>query len=241
MLTRRLTPFLLLACALFAPATARAADSVVRAPADAHRAHLAQAAAAPGADPATDPQIAQWMAIAQAHWGAAPNCPNGISIQRAQWLPDPGVWAAAVQGGCAVAFDPDFYPAPADYDQDWYRAAMCSVVAHEWGHLLGYGHVADSNNLMNPITPINIVGGCPTWGMPSATPEPSQTTPVQSSSTSAKKTPAKKTSRKTAKKKTSTCAGKAKSKSKAKSRSTKRAKTSKRCATPAKKRRAKRR
>jgi Matrixin len=221
---RRLLPFLLLACALLAPATARA-DSVMRVPADAHRAHLAQAAAAPRADPATDPQIAQWMAIAQAHWGTAPNCPDGISIQRAEWLPDPGVWAAAVQGGCAVAFDPDFYPAPADYDQAWYQAAMCSVVAHEWGHLLGHGHVADPNSLMNPVTPINIVGGCPTWGLSSAASEPSETTPVHSSTA-----PAKKTTRKSAKKKTSTCAGKAK----AKSRSSKRAKTSKRCAAPRK-------
>ena len=222
---RRLLPFVLLACALVAPATARA-HSVMRVPADAHRAHLAQAAAAPGADPATDPQIAQWMATAQAYWGAAPSCPDGISIQRAEWLPDPGVWAAAVQGGCSVAFDPDFYPAPADYDHGWYQAAMCSVVAHEWGHLLGHGHVADPNNLMNPVTPINIVGGCPTWGIPSAAPDPSQTTPVQSTSS-------KKTSRKPAKKQASGCAGKA--------RSTKRAKAPKRCTTPAKKRRAKRR
>jgi hypothetical protein len=209
---RRLLPFLLLACALVAPATARA-DSAVSVPPDAHRAHLAQAAAAPGADPATDPQIAQWMATAQAYWGAAPNCPDGISIQRAEWLPDPNVWAAAVQGGCSVAFDPDFYPAPADYDKGWYQAAMCSVVAHEWGHLLGYGHVSDPNNLMNPVTPINIVGGCPTWGIPAATPEPSETAPVQS---------AKAPARKAAKKKTSTCAGKA--------RSAKRAKAPKRCA-----------
>jgi hypothetical protein len=219
---------MLLACALVAPATARA-DSVVRVPADAHRAHLAQAAAAGAADPATDPQIAQWMASAQAFWGAAPNCPGGISMQRAQWLPDPAVWAAAVQGGCAVAFDPDFYPAPADYDQGWYQAAMCSVVAHEWGHLLGYGHVADPNNLMNPITPINIVGGCPTWGLPTATPAP--TTPVRS----AAKAPAKKTTRKASKKKTSTCAGKAK----AKARSTKRAKATKRCAAARKRAKAK--
>jgi hypothetical protein len=224
---RRLLPFLLLAWALVAPATA-SAHSVMHVPADArHHAHLAQAAA--GADPATDPQIAQWMATAQAYWGAAPNCPDGLSIQRAEWLPDPGVWAAAVQGGCAVAFDPDFYPAPADYDQGWYQAAMCSVVAHEWGHLLGYGHVADPNSLMNPITPINIVGGCPIWGISSATPEPSETTPVQSAGTSAK------TTRTAAKKKTSTCAGKAK----AKSRSSKRAKTSKRCATPRKRARSK--
>jgi hypothetical protein len=224
---RRLLPFVLLACALVPPATARA-DSAVRVPADAHRVHLAQAAAAGAADPASDPQIAQWMATAQAFWGAAPNCPNGISIQRAQWLPDPGVWAAAVQGGCAVAFDPDFYPAPADYDQGWYQAAMCSVVAHEWGHLLGYGHVADPNNLMNPVTPINIVGGCPTWGLSSA-PDPSEATPVQTA-----KAPAKKTTRKAAaKKKASTCAGKAKA------RSTKRAKAAKRCTAPRKRAKAK--
>jgi Matrixin len=210
---------MLLACALVAPGAARA-DSAGSVPAGARRAHLAQAAAASGADPATDPQIAQWMATAQGYWGAAPNCAQGISIQRAQWLPDPGVWAAAVQGGCAMAFDPDFYPAPAGYDQGWYQAAMCSVVAHEWGHLLGYGHVADPNNLMNPITPINLVAGCPTWGIPAATPAP--TTPLQS----AVRAPAKKTTRKAAKKKTSTCAGKAK----AKARSTKRAKATKRCA-----------
>jgi hypothetical protein len=218
---------MLLACALVAPATARA-DSVVRVPADAHRAHIAQAAAAGAADPATDPQIAQWMASAQAFWGAAPNCPGGISMQRAQWLPDPAVWAAAVQGGCAVAFDPDFYPAPADYDQGWYQAAMCSVVAHEWGHLLGYGHVADPNNLMNPVTPINIVGGCPTWGLSTAL-DPSQATPAQTA-----KAPAKKTTRKAAaKKKASTCAGKAKA------RSTKRAKAQKRCTAPRKRAKAK--
>jgi hypothetical protein len=219
---------MLLACALVAPGAARA-DSAGPVPAGARRAHLAQAAAAPAPDPATDPQIAQWMATAQGYWGAAPNCPQGISIQRAQWLPDPGVWAAAVQGGCAVAFDPDFYPPPAGYDLGWYQAAMCSVVAHEWGHLLGYGHVADPNNLMNPITPINIVGGCPTWGLPTATPAP--TTPVRS----AAKAPAKKTTRKAAKKKTSTCAGKAK----AKARSPKRAKATKRCAAARKRAKAK--
>jgi hypothetical protein len=219
MLTR-LTLFTLLACALVAPATARA-DSAARAPADVYRAHLAQAAAAPGADPATDPQVAQWLAAAQAYWGVAPNCPSGLSIQRAQWLADPNVWAAAVQGGCAMAFDPDFYPAPANYDQGWYQAAMCSVVAHEWGHLLGYGHVADPSNLMNAVTPINVVGGCPKWGIPAALPAPAETTPAQT---------AKKTTRKAAKKST-TCAGKAKPRS---TKRTKRAKAPKRCATPRK-------
>jgi Matrixin len=220
MLTRRLTPLFLLACALFAPPIARA-DSTVRVPAHVRSARLAQAAAVP--DPATDPQIGQWLAVAQAHWGAAPNCPGGLSIQRAQWLPDPNVWAAAVQGGCSLAFDPDFYPAPAGYDQGWYQAAMCSVVAHEWGHLLGYGHVADPNSLMNPITPINIVGGCPTWGISTAAPASSPTTLVQSA-----KSPPKTTTRKAAKKKKTSCAGRAKA------RSTKRSKAPKRCTAPRK-------
>jgi hypothetical protein len=95
---------------------------------------------------------------------------------RAQWLPDQGIWAAAQQGGCTIAFDPDFYPAPAGYDVRWWQAAMCSVVAHEYGHLLGYGHVNDPNNLMNPVTPINIVAGCPTWGLPGASSTPSTST-----------------------------------------------------------------
>ena len=98
---------------------------------------------------------------------------------------------------------------------------MCSVVAHEWGHLLGYGHVADPNNLMNPITPINVVAAARPGASPAASPEPSETTPVQTASA-----PGKTTTRKAARtKKTTTCAGKAKS------RSTKRAKATKRCTT----------
>jgi hypothetical protein len=119
-------------------------------------------------DPATDPLISHFLDLARAHWGTGPNCPAGIGLVRAQWLPDPGVWAAAQQGGCTIAFDPDFYPAPAGYDVHWWEAAMCSVVAHEYGHLLGYPHVSDPNNLMNAVTPINLIAGCPTFGLPGA-------------------------------------------------------------------------
>jgi hypothetical protein len=233
MLNRRLIPLMLLACALVAPATAGARD-VVRVPASAQRAHLHQAVAAGAPNPSTDPQIATWLQIAQAHWGAGPNCPDGISISRAQWLPDPGVWAAAVQGGCAMAFDPDFYPAPPQYDPAWWRAAMCSVVAHEWGHLLGYGHVNDPSNLMNPVTPINIVGGCPTWGLPTAAADASQSdnaaTAPTPATTPAAKAP-KKSSKKSSKKSRSACSTRS-----LKKRS-KRSKVAKRCAA---KRRAKR-
>jgi Matrixin len=222
---RRLLPFLLLACALVAPASA-GAHGVMRVPSGAQRAHFHQAAAAGAPNPATDPQIASWLQIAQSHWGAGPNCPDGIDITRAQWLPDPGVWAAAVQGGCALAFDPDFYPAPPQYDPAWWQAAMCSVVAHEWGHLLGYGHVNDPNSLMNPVTPINIVAGCPTWGLPTAAPEPSQSDNAASAATPA---PKKKSAKKSSKK---SCSARSLKKR------TKRTKATKRCTT---KRRAKRR
>jgi hypothetical protein len=173
MLHRLRTIFVVLVCALVTPAMAFAHEAVP-VPVTALRAKLAQAASP--ADPATDPLIGHFLDVARARWGAAPNCPTGISLVRAQWLPDPGVWAAAQQGGCTIAFDPDFYPAPAGYDVGWWQAAMCSVVAHEYGHLLGYGHVSDPNNLMSPVTPINIVAGCPTWGLPGASSPPSTTT-----------------------------------------------------------------
>jgi hypothetical protein len=179
--TYRLLLCLLLACALIAPATA-AAREAPQAPPAARHATYAQAAAAP-ADPAADPLIAHFLDVARAYWKAGPNCPGGLSVTRAQWLPDPGVWAAAMQGGCSLAFDPDFYPAPADYDHGWWEAAMCSVVAHEWGHLLGYGHVSDPSNLMYPVTPINIVAGCPTWGLAGASaPTTTQTSTARKAS-----------------------------------------------------------
>ena len=96
---------------------------------------------------------------------------------------------------------------------------MCSVVAHEWGHLLGSGHVSDPNSLMNPVTPINFVAGCPTWGL-SAAKEPAQT------ATTTKRKASKPRGAAT---KRSSCASKPGS-------SRRRAKSRRRCATPAKRR-----
>jgi hypothetical protein len=213
----------LLACALAAPANAATPDRPVP-PSTALRAHYAQAGPVEISDPAADPLIARWLEIGRAFWNASPNCPGGVSVTRAQWLPDAGVWAAAVRGGCAMALDPDFYPAPPGYDHGWWQAAMCTVVAHEWGHLLGNAHVSDPNNLMNPVAPINIVAGCPTWGLSTATLLPSQGNNASSA--------AKQKSKKASKRSRSSCSARS-----LKKRS-KRTRAAKRCAA---KRRAKRR
>src|SRR4051794_35846294 len=103
MLFRLQTTLVVLVCALVAPAIAQASETVrvpvtaLREPATALRAHFALAS--PPADPATDALMTHFLEVARAHWGAGPNCPAGISLVRAQWLPDPGVWAAAPQGG----------------------------------------------------------------------------------------------------------------------------------------------
>jgi hypothetical protein len=181
----------MLVCALVAPSAAFGREAVaVPPPLRTQLAHVASTG-----DPATDPLISHFLDLARAHWGTGPNCPAGIGLVRAQWLPDPGVWAAAQQGGCTIAFDPDFYPAPAGYDVNWWQAAMCSVVAHEYGHLLGYAHASDPNDLMNAVTPIDIVAGCPTWGLPAASPTPTTAKkPAVKRTSPAKKPAAKRTS-----------------------------------------------
>jgi hypothetical protein len=158
--TRRLLLVTVLACALVAPAGARAHGGP-HVP-GAARTTAPVAAASTIGDPARDPRVAAWLRAALDHWGASPVCP-AVRAVRAQWLADPGVWAAAAPGGCEIALDPDFYPAPADLAGSWYDAAMCSVVAHEWGHLLGYPHSPDPADLMSPVTPVNVVRGCSAW------------------------------------------------------------------------------
>jgi hypothetical protein len=116
-----------------------------------------------GPDPGADPQVAGWLADARAFWGRSPACAKGVTTVRAQWSADPGAWAATVPGACAIALDPDFYPRPATLDPGLWDAAMCTVVTHEWGHLLGFGHAADPRSIMAPVAPLNAVPGCAAW------------------------------------------------------------------------------
>jgi hypothetical protein len=122
---RKLSVVFALACALAAPSVARADHGV----------------------PYMDRDLEAYFEIAQAHWDVPiPSCtgPGGEPIPAHAVLydnPHPDVVAGAEQPGCRMWLDRDFWPAPPS------RIA-CTIIAHEWGHLLGHGHSPDERNLM---------------------------------------------------------------------------------------------
>jgi hypothetical protein len=105
------------------------------------------AASADHGRPFADPDVEAYLEIAEAHWSqTAPTCapPGGETIPVHVVLhdnPDPDVVATAEQPGCRMWLDRDWWPAPPS------RMA-CTIIAHEWGHLLGFGHSADRGDLM---------------------------------------------------------------------------------------------
>lgn len=118
------------------------------------------------AEPVADARVDAWLGIANAWWGRAPDCPQGVHVERAERTAGDGVWASALTPGCRISLDPDFYPRPAAWSaspwsrREWQRL-MCNVVAHEWGHLLGHGHSSDPHDLMAPVAP-SVVPACRT-------------------------------------------------------------------------------
>jgi hypothetical protein len=108
--------------------------------------------------PYTNRTLAQYLEIAEAHWGApAPTCTAAdgqvIPVHVALFdNPDPKVTATAEQPGCRIWLDRDWWPAPAS-------RIDCTIIAHEWGHLLGRAHSHDQNDLMFP-EPLSGAPGC---------------------------------------------------------------------------------
>jgi hypothetical protein len=131
------------------------------------------AAADANPDPGGDPLVARWLAVSRAYWGASPPCMGGVDVVVGDWGPGGDTWAYATRGGCWIVLRPSVYPGPAGMDMTAWRTAMCATIAHEWGHLLGYGHSTDPRALMYPDVPVTVVPGC----APGAPPPPGLTVP----------------------------------------------------------------
>ena len=119
----------------------------------------ATAAAGPSARfTATSPTIAQAEQVARAYWGADP-CHGSVTVRWVRQAPDINAlstWASPTadpygdpqaNSDCAI----DLNPVAAF---DWPK--FCTVVVHEFGHLLGHDHDSRRGQLMSEIytTPV---------------------------------------------------------------------------------------
>jgi hypothetical protein len=97
--------------------------------------------------PVLDDALGTYFGLAQSHWGGPlPTCvANGVTLIPVHAVfyddPDPSVAAKAEQPGCKLWLDRELW-------HEMRPVEACTIVLHEWGHLLGYGHVRDPLNLM---------------------------------------------------------------------------------------------
>lgn len=102
--------------------------------------------------PAGGPTMSAARAIADTHWGSDP-CHGRVQISWAAlgssvnaiatWSNRAGAYTDPVHNTrCSVQFN-------SDQAFDW--QALCTVFAHEFGHLSGHQHSADPNDVMYPV------------------------------------------------------------------------------------------
>jgi hypothetical protein len=97
--------------------------------------------------PFLDDRLATYMGIAQDHWGGpVPTCvANGTTLIAVHADlyddPEPDVAARSDQPGCRISIDRSHW-------RSMRAVEACTIIVHEWGHLLGHGHSEDPLDLM---------------------------------------------------------------------------------------------
>jgi hypothetical protein len=104
------------------------------------------------------PDVDHWLDVAERYWGAEPLCPFGLLLSLSDAL-GAGVIAHAELPGCAIHYAQDWYPRAPGRSWAGWAQELCIITVHEYGHLLGYQHVSDPNDIMYP-TPTFVPPGC---------------------------------------------------------------------------------
>ncbi len=132
-------------------------------------------AAGPGPDarfPVGGPSLEAAQRIAHAHWGGVP-CAGTVEIRWAQldgdtnatasWRNPTDAWNNPAENfDCTVELN-------SGMEYDWPK--LCTVVAHELGHLLGRRHADDPRDLMAPVYSGELPA-CASAADPAAVPAP---------------------------------------------------------------------
>ena len=87
-----------------------------------------------------DPSVEQALGIAAQHFGRSPACAGGIVVHA---VPALGALGLGERGGCRIWLDAAWLASPPS------RADVCTLVTHEFGHLLDVPHDPQPGTVMS--------------------------------------------------------------------------------------------